>query len=334
MPQDAVVAGGLQKSFGETPALAGIDLTVREGEVFGVLGPNGAGKTTLIRILTTLLAPDAGRAAVAGCDVVRQAQQVREAIGVTGQGTSLAEVLTGRENLMLFGRLRGLDRVTSRRRADDLLDGFDLTGAGDRQVATYSGGMRRRLDVAASLLGEPPVLFLDEPTTGLDPRSRNGLWSQIEGLGARGITVVLTTQYLEEADRLADRVAIIDRGRIVAEDTPTGLKRSVGGTSLHVAATDPADINHVADQLATVVDSEMTIDRTEGVLRIPVAPGSSLAGEVIRHLSETGTDIADVSLRQPSLDEVFLTRTGHTPPDGLDATDTHHTAARPEEIHR
>jgi daunorubicin resistance ABC transporter ATP-binding subunit len=323
MSRDAVRAEGLTKTFGDHPALVDVDLAVQAGEVFGVLGPNGAGKTTAVRILTTLLAPTSGRAEVVGRDVVREPDRVRAAIGVTGQGTSVAEMLTGRENLVLFARLRGIDRRAARRRADELLDQFDLADAGGRRVATYSGGMRRRLDVAVSLLGDPAVLFLDEPTTGLDPRSRAGLWEAIERLSASGMTVVLTTQYLEEADRLADRIAIIDRGRIVAEDTPAGLKKSIGGTSLQIVAADPADptdpagIDELAAQVAAIVHADLAIDRTAGAVRVPITPGSRIAADVIRHLSETGTDVADVSVRQPSLDDVFFALTGHPPtPDG------------------
>jgi daunorubicin resistance ABC transporter ATP-binding subunit len=263
MARDAVVVESLTKRFGEQVALAGVDLTVPEGEVFGILGPNGAGKTTAIRILATLLAPDAGRAEVAGHDVQRQPEQVRASIGLTGQGTSVAEMLTGHENLVLFGRLVGLDRRTARRRAGELLDQFGLTDAAGRRVATYSGGMRRRLDVAASLLGDPAVLFLDEPTTGLDPRSRAGLWDEIEHLRESGITVMLTTQYLEEADRLADRIAIVDRGRIVAEDTPANLKRSVGGTldDVFFALT-----GHPPDELRPE-DGDPASSRPEAALR-------------------------------------------------------------------
>jgi ABC-2 type transport system ATP-binding protein len=327
MPLDAVLIEGLTKTFGDHKALADVDLAVPSGEVLGILGPNGAGKTTTVRILATLLAPSSGRAEVAGHDVVRRPDRVRAAIGVTGQGTSVAEMLTGRENLVLFGRLRGLDRRAAHRRSGELVEQFDLADASDRRVATYSGGMRRRLDVAVSLLGEPAVLFLDEPTTGLDPRSRTMLWDTIERLAAGGTTVVLTTQYLEEADRLADRIAIIDRGRLVAEDTPKGLKKSVGATSLEIVAADPADVDDIAAQVAAVAPVDLAVDRDGGTLRVPIASGSPLAAEVIRRLSEEGTDVTDVRLRQPSLDDVFFALTGH-PHDDAESAGTAPTEVR------
>jgi ABC-2 type transport system ATP-binding protein len=334
----AIQAEGLEKSYGGHPALAGIDLAVPTGGVFGILGPNGAGKTTAIQVLATLLAPDAGSAVVAGHDVVREPQRVRAAISLTGQGTSVAEALTGRENLVLFGRLRGLARRAAHRRAGELLDQFDLTEDAGRQVATYSGGMRRRLDVAASLVVEPAVLFLDEPTTGLDPRSRNALWEAIELLGIGGITVILTTQYLEEADRLADRIAIIDRGRIVAEDSPAGLKDAVGGTSLQIAATEPGGVDDVLAQLAALTNGDAVVDRAEGVVRLPVATGSRTPAEVIRRLSEAGVEVSDVSLRRPSLDDVFFALTGHPSspdaPEGPDGPDGPETSRRPQEALR
>ncbi|WP_328325997.1 ATP-binding cassette domain-containing protein [Kribbella sp. NBC_00382] len=306
----AIETRGLKKSFGKTHAVAGVDLAVSAGGVYGVLGPNGAGKTTTIRMLATLLHPDAGEAQVLGYDVVRDARAVRSRVGLTGQFASVDEDLTGVENLLLLARLLGYSRRRGRERATDLLDAFGLAEAADRQVKKYSGGMRRRIDIAASLVVTPELIFLDEPTTGLDPRSRNQVWEIVRGMVAEGTTVLLTTQYLDEADQLADRIAVIDHGKVVAEGSSGELKASVGAGSLHVRLGAPEQRAEAERVLA-------------GVLEVPVEPSADPAAlsarisdpERVAHslaeLSRSGIDVTEFALGQPSLDEVFLALTGH-----------------------
>jgi ABC-2 type transport system ATP-binding protein len=287
---------------------------VKEATVVGLLGPNGAGKTTAIRILTTLLVPDSGRAAVAGHDVVREAQLVRSVIGLTGQYAAVDEDLTGRENLVLVGRLSRMPTGAASDRAGELLDGFELADAADRTLRTYSGGMRRRLDLAASLMVAPPVLFLDEPTTGLDPRSRLQLWEVINGLRAEGTTIVLTTQYLEEADQLADRISVLDLGRIIAEGTADELKRQVGGDVVDLQLADRSHTALAATALARafgVEHGEITVDDELGEVRVPVASGANALIDAVRALDAEHVPVADLGLRRPSLDDVFLSLTGH-----------------------
>ena len=307
----AVLVEGLAKAYGPVKALDGIDFAVPAGTVLGLLGPNGAGKTTAVRILTTLLAPDAGRAVVAGHDVAAEPDAVRRVIGLAGQFAAVDEYLTGRENLELVGRLYHLDKEEAARRAAGILERFDLVGAAERRVRTYSGGMRRRLDLGASLIGEPQVLFLDEPTAGLDPRSRNDLWEVIEQLVADGTTLLLTTQYLEEADRLADRVAVIDNGRVIAEGTPDDLKSRVGGEVLDVTVTPPADAVAAAAVLATIACGEVHVEQVAGLVSVPVVGRGPLVAEAVRLLDGAGIGIADLAFRRPTLDDVFLALTGH-----------------------
>jgi daunorubicin resistance ABC transporter ATP-binding subunit len=306
----AIETQALAKSFGSTRALDGIDLDVLSGTVLALLGPNGSGKTTTVRILSTLLAPTSGRASVGNYDVVRQPAQVRTVIGLTGQYAAVDGNLTGLENLQLIGELIGLSRSAAKRRAAELLARLDLTAAGPRLTKTYSGGMRRRLDLAASLVGLPRVLFLDEPTAGLDPRSRMGLWEIIRELVADGSTVLLTTQYLEEADQLADHIAVLDFGRVIARGTSQELKRQAGGQQLEVRPADPADIDAVATALATLTGSSPGIDRGAGRVAVAV-DDTALVATAVRRLDEVGIAIADLALRGPSLDDVFLQLTGH-----------------------
>jgi oleandomycin transport system ATP-binding protein len=306
----AIQTQALAKSFGRTRALDGIDLEVPLGSVLGLLGPNGSGKTTAVRILATLLAPTSGRASVGGYDVVRQAAQVRTVIGLTGQYAAVDDNLTGVENLELIGRLLDLRRPTARRRAAELLERFDLTDAGRRVAKTYSGGMRRRLDLAASLVGRPQVLFLDEPTTGLDPRSRIEMWAIIRELVADGTAVLLTTQYLDEADQLADEIAVLDLGRVIALGTSDELKRQTGGQVLEVRSTDPADLDTMAAELAALTSGPPSIDRGTRLVGVPVED-TALVAVAVRRLDEVGIAIADLALRRPSLDDVFLQLTGH-----------------------
>ncbi|GLY68546.1 ATP-binding cassette domain-containing protein [Amycolatopsis taiwanensis] len=305
----AIQAEGLVKRFGETVALNGVDLEVPTGKVVGVLGPNGAGKTTMVRILATLLRPDAGRATIAGYDVARDPVQVRAAIGLTGQYASVDEDLSGTENLVLIGRLLGLSRAGARARADELLARFELSEAAGRAAKTYSGGMRRRLDLAASLVGRPQVLYLDEPTTGLDPHARIEVWNVVRGLVADGSTVLLTTQYLDEADQLADRITVIDHGRVVAEGRADELKRRVGGQTVQVRPTSPADVDAVARILAELTGVEPAADRDIGLLTAP-APDPVLLSALVRRLDAAGITVDELALRLPSLDEVFLALTG------------------------
>ena len=301
-------ATGLVKRFGDVTALAGVDLHAPTGSVLGVLGPNGAGKTTAVRILATLLRADAGRAVVNGVDVARDPALVRRMIGLTGQYASVDDDLTGRENLVMIGRLLDLRGRDAKARAVELLHRFGLTEAGDRTVKTYSGGMRRRLDLAAGLVGRPSVLYLDEPTTGLDPAKRDDVWTVIRDLTQDGMTILLTTQYLEEADALADDISVIDHGRVIAHGTPATLKRLVGGQSLTVSPTDPADADAVAGILTAVTGQQVRSPR-RGVVSTPVESDAVLP-EVVGRLAAAGITVTELSLHLPSLDEVFFTLTG------------------------
>jgi ABC-2 type transport system ATP-binding protein len=306
----AIEATGLEKAFGETRAVDGVDLTVPTGSVYGVLGPNGAGKTTTIRMLATLIRPDAGSARVLGHDIVEEADAVRGAVSLTGQLASVDEDLTGRENLILIGRLLGLRRAAGKARASELLEAFGLAEAAGKLVKHYSGGMRRRLDISASLVVTPELMFLDEPTTGLDPRSRNQVWDIVRMLVAGGTTILLCTQYLEEADQLADGIAVIDHGRVIAEGTPGQLKASVGSGSLHVRLLDPAQRPEAERVLARELGA-VHLDPDPAALTVQCADGDKGA-EAVAALARSGVGIADFSLGQPSLDEVFLALTGHT----------------------
>jgi oleandomycin transport system ATP-binding protein len=306
-----IEAEGLVKHFGSTKALQGVDLAVPRGTVLGVLGPNGAGKTTAVRILSTLLTPDAGSARISGFDVVRDAERVRQVIGLTGQYASVDEDLTGRQNLELFGTLLDLGRAGARRRAAELLEWFDLTDAAGRQAKTYSGGMRRRLDLAASLVGSPDVIFLDEPTTGLDPAKREDMWDVVRSLVTAGSTVLLTTQYLEEADALADEITVIDHGRVIAHDTPEGLKRVVGGQTLEVRPADPAQLGLTAAVLSEVSSGAPADEIRKGMLAVPVTDDAAMT-EAVARLAAAGVAVTELSLHLPSLDEVFFTLTGRT----------------------
>jgi oleandomycin transport system ATP-binding protein len=306
---DAIQADGLAKSFGATRALDGIDLTVPTGTVLGLLGPNGSGKTTTVRILATLLAPSSGRASVAGHDVIEEAAEVRTLIGLTGQYAAVDDALTGSENLIMVGRLLDLGGADARRRTEELLERFDLTEAAHRPVKTYSGGMQRRLDLALSLVGRPQVLFLDEPTTGLDPRSRTELWSIIRELVGDGATVLLTTQYLDEADRLADTITVLDHGRVIARGTSEQLKRQTGGQVLELRPADPAHLGVAADALASLSGGSSTVDPDAGLVGVAV-DDASLVAAAVRRLDDAGVAIAGLALRGPSLDDVFLNLTG------------------------
>ncbi|MBM0207428.1 ATP-binding cassette domain-containing protein [Micromonospora sp. STR1s_5] len=308
-----VVAEGLGKRYGATRALDTFDLTVPPGTVHGLLGPNGAGKTTAVRILTTLLRFDAGRATVAGYDVLRRPDEVRARIGLTGQYAAVDEILSGRQNLELFGRLFRLGRREARRRAGELLERFGLDEAAGRSAGEYSGGMRRRLDLAASLIRTPRVLFLDEPTTGLDPRSRNQVWDLVRGLVADGTTVLLTTQYLEEADQLADRISVIDAGRVVAEGSPDQLKAMTGGDRIEVVVRDAADLGHAARLVAPICGAEPDLDREVRRLSVPVVDRVAGLVDVVRALDDAGIAVEDIGLRRATLDEAFLHLTGHRP---------------------
>jgi oleandomycin transport system ATP-binding protein len=309
----AIVAEGLVKRYGDTTALDGVDLAVRSGTVLGLLGPNGAGKTTAVRVLATLVRPDAGHATVGGFDVVHQAHQVRATIGLTGQYASVDETLTGTENLVLIGRLLGQPRRDAKARARELLDRFSLTDAADRAAGKFSGGMRRRLDLAASLVGRPRVLFLDEPTTGLDPRARNEMWDIIRDLVADGVTVLLTTQYLDEADQLADEIVVIDHGRVIATGTADQLKARAGAQTVTVRPADERDLEKITAVLQQIAAGP--VDRKGDVLAAPVADPGALAN-LVRRLDDAGLVVAELALRSPSLDEVFLSLTGRPALEG------------------
>jgi len=325
----AIEARGLVKTFGDTRAVDGVDLEVRQGAVYGVLGPNGAGKTTTIRMLATLLRPDGGSARVCGHDVVTDGDAVRAAVSLTGQLASVDEDLTGRENLILVARLLGLGRADAKRRADDLLEAFDLGDAASKLVKNFSGGMRRRLDIAASIVVTPQLLFLDEPTTGLDPRSRNQVWDIIRSLAGQGTTILLCTQYLDEADQLAERIAVIDRGKTIAEGTPTQLKASVGSGLLHVRLLDSDRREEAARLLEAELGEPARLESDPAALSVP-SPDAERGAEAVAALSRAGIAIGDFSRGQPSLDEVFLALTGHPAeeqiPDEEIATDEERAA--------
>ncbi len=306
----AIVVSGLYKSFGKVQALQGVDLVVPKGKVVGLLGPNGAGKTTLVRILTTLMQPDAGKAEVEGVNVLLEPNEVRRRIGLTGQYAAVDETMTGRENLVMIARLYHLSVDEAHTRAEELLRRFNLEDAADRTLKTYSGGMRRRLDIAASLVNRPPVLFLDEPTTGLDPQSRLELWDIIRELVAGGTTLLLTTQYLEEADRLADTIVVIDHGVVIAEGTPQELKARMGGDILELHLTHAAQLGAAAAALRTLQTGAPQLDTQLSVLRVPVATEPGMLLRAMRALDEAGVVIEDLQLRRPTLDEVFLSLTG------------------------
>jgi ABC-2 type transport system ATP-binding protein len=307
----AIKASGLTKAYGDVIALNGIDIEVEQGTVLGLLGPNGSGKTTTVRILATLLQADSGMASVGGFDVATQPDEVRSVIGLTGQYAAVDEYLTGRENLELFGRLFHLSKFDAAKRAAELLDRFDLSDAADRGIKGYSGGMRRRLDLAASLIGRPNVLFLDEPTTGLDPRSRQGMWSVIEDLISEGTTVLLTTQYLEEADQLANQIVVLDHGNVIAKGTSNELKSQVGGDRIEIVVESTDDVSKAAVAIAEFGSAPaITEDLTKTIL-LPVAGGSTAIVNIVRKLDENQISIADIALRRPTLDDVFLSLTGH-----------------------
>jgi ABC-2 type transport system ATP-binding protein len=311
----AIKASGLTKAYGEVIALNGIDIEVEQGTVLGLLGPNGSGKTTTVRILATLLQADSGSASVGGFDVVTQPDEVRSVIGLTGQYAAVDEYLTGRENLELFGRLFHLSKFDAAKRANELLDRFDLSDAADRGIKGYSGGMRRRLDLAASLIGRPNVLFLDEPTTGLDPRSRQGMWSVIEDLIAEGTTVLLTTQYLEEADQLANRIVVLDHGNVIAKGTSNELKSQVGGDRIEIVVESAGDVTKAADLIQEFGSAPATTEALIKTVLLPVAGGSTAIVNIVRKLDENKIAIADIALRRPTLDDVFLSLTGHATED-------------------
>ena len=311
MPEPAIMAEGLRKTYGSVVALQSLDLTVEQGTIFGLLGPNGAGKTTAVRILTTLLHPDAGHARVVGYDVATQGSQLRTMIGLSGQFAAIDENLTGRENLYLVGLLYHLGRSAAAARANELLETFDLEAAADRPAKTYSGGMRRRLDLAAALVARPAVLFLDEPTTGLDPRSRLGLWQIIEGLVDEGATILLTTQYLEEADRLANRIAIIDEGTIISEGTADELKASLGADVIDVRLAAGTDLETARAILAPLATGKPRLERDTHRIILPVEDGARVLSEVVLRINASGLVISELSLHRPSLDDVFLDLTGH-----------------------
>ncbi len=312
----AISVSGLVKSYGNVRALAGVDLYAARGTVLGLLGPNGAGKTTVVRILTTLLKPDAGTARVVGLDVVEDATELRQRIGLAGQYAAVDENLTGLENLTMVGRLYGMPRAAAKARGVELLERFDLVEAAKRPMKTYSGGMRRRLDLAAALVAKPPVLFLDEPTTGLDPRSRLSLWETIERLVEEGTTVLLTTQYLDEADRLANEIAVIDHGKVIAEGTSDELKDRVGGERLEVRLDTPAQTDLAEQALAPMSDDPPVCER--GLVKVSVRKRSGTIVEAVQRLTEAGVGVDDLALRRPTLDDVFLSLTGHAAEEPAD----------------
>ncbi len=318
MPEDAIVVEGLEKSYGDVRALCDVNFAAPEGTVLGLLGPNGAGKTTAVRILATLLQPDGGSARVAGFDVVSQASDLRAKIGLAGQYAAVDENLTGFENLELVGRLYHMPRHDARARADELLERFDLVDAAKRTASTYSGGMRRRLDLAAALVFRPPVLFLDEPTTGLDPRSRIGLWETIEARVAEGTTVLLTTQYLDEADRLADRSVVIDKGTVIAQGTSDELKAEVGGERLEITLCDPSQAGAAIEAMSEIAGDERP-ECPERVLKIPLDPERGGIADAVRLLDGAGVGIDDIALRRPTLDDVFMSLTGHAAEESEEA---------------
>jgi ABC-2 type transport system ATP-binding protein len=315
-----IEAEDITKSFGETRALDGIDLSVDRGHILGLLGPNGSGKTTLVRILTTLLRPDAGRARVAGCDVLADATQLRSRIGLAGQYAAVDELLTGRENLELVGLWYHLPKSEYRRRAREILERLALTDAADRRVDGYSGGMRRRLDIGASLIARPPVLFLDEPTTGLDPRTRNVLWEFLEELVAEGTTVLLTTQYMEEAERLASSIVVLDLGRVIARGTALELKEKIGGDRLEACVTSETNLDRVGTIMTEISHSPARIDVHQRMVTVPTDGGTSLLLEAGRRLEDEQIQLDDLGIRHPSLDDVFLSLTGAVRADEVDLT--------------
>ncbi|AMW10114.1 ABC transporter [Streptomyces qaidamensis] len=327
----AVTVRGLVKHYGETKALDGVDLEVREGTVMGVLGPNGAGKTTLVRILSTLLQADSGQATVAGYDVVRQPRQLRRVIGLTGQYASVDEKLSGWENLYMIGRLLDLPRKEARARADRLLERFSLTEAAKRPAATYSGGMRRRLDLAASMIGRPAVLFLDEPTTGLDPRTRNEVWDEVKRMVGDGVTVLLTTQYMEEAEQLASELTVVDRGQVIAGGAIEALKAKVGGRALRIRTADPTHLRPLAgtlDELGITGLATTTVDTDRGDVLVPILSDEQLTA-VVGAVTARGITLSSITTELPSLDEVFLSLTGHrasAPQDAMPAEDLQEAA--------
>jgi ABC-2 type transport system ATP-binding protein len=325
--QPAIVAEGVGKRFGDVRALDGVDLELPAGKVLALLGPNGAGKTTMVRILATLLPPDVGRARVAGFDVAKEARAVRRLIGLSGQYAAVDAYLTGRENLRMIGRLYGLTRDAARRRAEELLERFDLVDAGGRKAGTYSGGMRRRLDVAASLVAAPPVLFLDEPTTGLDPHGRNALWQLLDELTAQGTSLLLTTQYMEEADRLADAIVVIDKGQVIASGTAEQLKRQVGGDRLELQAGHGEDARDLARALAELGSGAPTVDVAAGRVVLAVDDGPGLLPELATRLAASGVRVADLALRRPSLEDVFLALTSHGSETEPEDEDSHPAVA-------
>jgi ABC-2 type transport system ATP-binding protein len=324
MNDDAIVVEGLEKSYGSVRALCGVDFTARTGSVLGLLGPNGAGKTTAVRILATLLKPDAGVARVAGLDVVRDAAQLRSKIGLAGQYAAVDENLTGFENLEMVGRLYHMTRAASRARASELLDRFELSDVAKRPAKTYSGGMRRRLDLAAALVFRPPVLFLDEPTTGLDPRGRLGMWETIEARAAAGVTVLLTTQYLDEADRLADRIVVVDHGTVIAEGSSSELKDRVGGERIEVHLEDAADAEQAIAVLAEIAEEQPSLE--DHTVRAVVRRRPGVIAEAVRRLDDADVCVEDIALRRPTLDDVFIALTGR-------AAEEEPAAEAGEEVH-